>query len=279
MLEWLILTVIGTLLLIATREDIKTREVPDYISYLIIGIGIVYRINQFLTTKNFHNLLLNSVMLIGGASFGLIMYKFKQWGGADTKILIGLSLIFGGEGKIPRFVLYFINFIWIGAIYGISSSILLAVMHYNKMKDWIKKDYKKNKTLYLLGLGIILGSALTIKTNIIIFVLAESTGIIILLTQLMKGVNSLMIKKISVEKLTEGDWIKHVVEHEGEIIFNPKKHIAITKEQIRKLKNTKIRNVKIMEGIPFLPAITISYITTVLNPMIFLNLLQKIILL
>ena len=74
-----------------------------------------------------------------------------------------------------------------------------------------------------------------------------------------------MIKKVSVDKLTEGDWIVDDVKVGGKVICGPK-DLGISKEQIIELKKLaedgKIKQVVIKEGIPFVPSFFMSFIVT-----------------
>ena len=76
-----------------------------------------------------------------------------------------------------------------------------------------------------------------------------------------------MIKKIPIEKLTEGDWIVKDVMVDNKRICGPK-DLGIEKKQIAQLiklkQKGKIQNIVIKEGIPFVPSFLIAYIATLL---------------
>jgi len=80
---------------------------------------------------------------------------------------------------------------------------------------------------------------------------------------------NIMIKKIPVNKLTEGDWIIKNIYFRGKLIYN-KNNPGITISDIKLLKKYKIRNVLIKEGMPFIPSFLISLIVS----LIFGNLLM-----
>jgi hypothetical protein len=79
--------------------------------------------------------------------------------------------------------------------------------------------------------------------------------------------NSLMIKQIDVEKLTEGDWIYRDVTIGGKYICGPK-DLGIEKSQIAVLiklkKKGKIQKVMVKEGIPFVPGLFLAFLVTIL---------------
>src|SRR3989338_10377172 len=91
-------TILGMLtvivLVFAAFTDLKNREVPDWLSYsfifAIIGISSIFSLEQGFTT-------LWSGLLGMGIFFlpALLLYKTNQWGGADSKLLLGLGGVLG----------------------------------------------------------------------------------------------------------------------------------------------------------------------------------------
>ena len=63
-----------------------------------------------------------------------------------------------------------------------------------------------------------------------------------------------MTYKIKIRELTEGDWILHDVFHNKNKIYS-KNSPGVTKKQIELFKKYKIKEVIVREGIPFVPAI------------------------
>ena len=72
-----------------------------------------------------------------------------------------------------------------------------------------------------------------------------------------------MYKYISVDKLTEGDWVAEDIIVKGKLICS-KKDLELTKEQISKLRKLKIKNVFVKEGIPFVPSFLIGLLITLI---------------
>ena len=88
-------------LIVASITDFKIREVPDWLSYSFIFIAIL--INIIISViKSDYWFILNS---LAGALFafllGLILFYSGQWGGGDSKIMIGLFTLVGFN--IPNF--------------------------------------------------------------------------------------------------------------------------------------------------------------------------------
>lgn len=91
MIEYLVLTLIFLYFIIASFEDIKKREVYDYINFSLSFFLIIISI--------FHSILINSIDPIKYVGFGLLigfslgsaLYYLGIWGGGDAKFLIGFS--------------------------------------------------------------------------------------------------------------------------------------------------------------------------------------------
>ena len=69
---------------IAMLFDIKTKEVPDWLSYSLIIISLGIEGIYSLFTKNYWIIIYG---LIGASIcflFGCLMYYTKQWGGGDS---------------------------------------------------------------------------------------------------------------------------------------------------------------------------------------------------
>lgn len=278
----LILTFITLIWLIfASFSDIKSREVPDWISYSLIIIGSVYYIIYSIYEEDASLLISPIIGFLICLGLGTLMYYSKQWGGGDAKLLMGLGIVLGEYPKsllmflspnlidLPLIVIFIINVLIVGALYGIFWSLYLALKNYTLFS----KEFKKERSIsrkyriiaIVLSLTIILISFL-IDTEL--RYLFASLGIIIFimvyLSLLIKSVEKVcMFKKIPVEKLTEGDWIIGNIKINKSKIYIPK-NTGVSLEDISLLKKYygKSKLVSIKEGIPFIPSLLIAYIVT-----------------
>ncbi len=255
-------------LLITSIIDIKTREVPDGFSFSLMGIGITYNLMLSLILFDSAPIVASLISFIIFFGIGYLLYSLNVWGGGDTKILGGLALLFGFTGYQSFIVAFFINIFLIGAFYGLLISVGYAIKFRKKLK------YEKIKHINLIlssSLIIILISYFLIGDfeimllfNLLILCMVFS----IYLTNFMKTVQKSMLeKKVTISKLTEGDWIVDDIIVDGKKIAL-KKENGLTIKQISKLKNLcdqkKIKKVLIKEGLPFLPCFLISLIMTYL---------------
>ena len=276
-----------TALFIGSITDLKTREVPDWVNYglIISGVGLNLLFSAVYSNSSF---VINSIIgLLIFFGIAYIMFYAGQWGGGDSKILMGLGAMIGIDVSYisSQFLLgFFINALFIGAIYGLFWSIFLVFK--NKQKFWkefnkilLQKNAVKAKKIMLLVLALLLIFLFIIKLYHI-KILMLSLAFIILTTFYLwifvKAIEkSAMHKLVEPSKLTEGDWIVKDVYVNGNYITGPK-DLGIGKKQIRKLvelyNKGKVRKILIKEGIPFVPSFLIAFILTLLygNPLMWL---------
>src|SRR3989338_1827332 len=142
----LILTSIA--LIIASVFDIKTREVPDLLNYSLIFVGIGLRAAYSAVTFDWSFLLAGLAGLGVFFALALILFYAGQWGGGDSKLLMGMGAMFGIDIKLNVFsdsfnalntvadsfiITFFVNILAVGAVYGLIWSIVLAIRNRKKL--------------------------------------------------------------------------------------------------------------------------------------------------
>ena len=224
-------------LIVASITDFKIREVPDWLSYSFIFIAILANIIISII-KNDYWYILNS---LAGALFafllGLVLFYSGQWGGGDSKVMIGLftligfniqsfySLITGNLSIIPYLLsstwfLLIINIALVGVIYGLIFSIFLATKNKKLFLSIIKKtlDNRRIKVLrktvltisgliVLIALATFFFSSSELYTSIYIAVMAILLLVLFYGWLFAKAIDKgYMYKKIRANKITIGDW-------------------------------------------------------------------------
>src|SRR3989338_201636 len=79
----------------ASYTDFKTREVPDWLNFSLVASGIGINLIFSLVFLDF-SYIANS--LLGFGLFfllGMLMFYTGQWGGGDSKMLMGLGALLG----------------------------------------------------------------------------------------------------------------------------------------------------------------------------------------
>lgn len=259
-------------LLIGTITDLKTREVPDFLNFSLIASGIFLAIIASLLDASFTPLLHALLGLAIGTIIGYIMFYTGQWGGGDSKMIMGLGALIGmplfsSISTIPTLPIFVLNIILVGAVYGLAWVLYNAIRHYKKLLKEIKNQLPKKRTIYIIIatiLFILLISYFTFHTYIFILILSSLFILIIFLCiwTLTKFVEKYcMLKQLPITKITPGDWVMEKITHKGKTIID-KDNLGITPEQIAALKQTKLTHVLVKEGIPFVPSFLIAYLIT-----------------
>ena len=284
-------------LVIGTITDFKKREVPDWLSYGMISTGIGLSILFSIIYGDywfFVNSLVGFLVFLGIA---LLMFYTGQWGGGDSKVLMGMGALIGLDarvlkipllvnnrvyditqiGNIPNFLIaFFINMLFAGAAYGLLWSVFLIFKHrkgfYKEFKRVMGRiEYTRTRNCLLAPLGIALILFLFKRDNLIVSLALSSFAFLFVLFYMFACVKAVektcMIKSVKPGELTEGDWIVKDIKYKGRYICGPK-DLGIEKKQIRELlklyRQNKIKNVLVKEGIPFVPSFLIAYIITLI---------------
>lgn len=275
----LILMTIGLIgLIIASISDLKTKEVPDWLNYSLIICGITLRLLYSLINKEWS--FFNYGLIGFGSMFvvGNLMYYTKQWGGGDAKLLMALGAIFATPPKFinlqlnsfPFLLILFVNIMVAGAIYGIIYSIGLAIKHKKEFVKEFKKQIKtkRRKIRWSLLVAIILFISSFLINNfairMLLYLLIIFTTSYPYIWLFVKSVeDTCMYRYISPKNLTEGDWIAEPIIINKKEIWGPK-NLGIEKEQINKIINAKIKEVRIKEGIAFVPSFLLGTLISLL---------------
>lgn len=248
-------------------SDVKTREVPDILSVGSIFLGFVSVITAFIIVKDWRMFFDYILGFIVALSFALIMYHTRQWGGGDTKLLIGFGILFGLTKNNYFFLNLILLIMIIGAIYGINWTLFISLKSIQPVLNEFKrvlhqpffKGFRKYSVFFILLLLIIM-IFVEIRFKIFFALTIFFYYLVLLMFVYIKAVEKVvLIKKIPIKDVTEGDWIAEAVIVNKKIICGPKDK-GITNSQIALLKKSNIKTIKVKYGIPFVPVFLISFL-------------------
>lgn len=273
----LIYAIVLLALLIGSYTDLKTREVPDWLNYSLIGAGLGINALTSITATDWSYILLSAAGLLLCVGIAFLMFYAGQWGGGDSKMLMGIGALLGLNLMLkPPFIAqnmlvsFFVNLALVGFFYALLWSSLLALKNRKRFLRQLKKDTKRvvmaRRAMLLAAIIILpalfLTSDFLIRLALIALVVLSFTTFYTWL--FIKAVEkSSMYKLVAPEKLTEGDWIAKEVKIGRRYVCGPK-DLGIEKKQIQQLiklkKNGKIEKVLVKEGIPFVPSFLIAFV-------------------
>jgi len=266
MYEVTLLLILGFVYLaIASIQDIKKREVANWLSFSLIIFALAYRIfySAFMNDWNFLVMGIIGLVIFVGLGFGLYYGRF--FAGGDAKLIMGIGLVITVYSTWQENTISIITFIALmllsGAVYGGIFSLALAL----KSKNNFKKEFSKlaKEKWGLIQLTIFLG----IISLIVVFLTKEWSFLLLPVLIFIlpwiyiyaKSVDEgCMIFQTPIEELTEGDWLYKDVELSKEKI--KANWEGLSKEEIELIKKSKIKTVLVRRGIPFVPAIFIAFI-------------------
>ena len=251
----------------ATVQDLRTREISNWLNFSLIAFVLAYRGFYSVMNKDLMFFVYGFLGILFFVVLAHIFYYGKVFAGGDAKLLMGLGgvlpyesflgLLFMGIGFI--FLLFFS-----GAIYTLIYSVFLVGKHKKNFGKEFKKEFgKSGKWFYML---IILGVVLEVFNYFYGFAFYGAFLIILIVFPLIfmyvKAVEkSCMIKMVSPGKLTIGDWLEKDVKI-GRRTIKKSVH-GLNQKDINLLKK-RGRRVLIKEGVPFTPAFLIALVLFIL---------------
>ena len=275
--------IVVAFLIAASVSDLKKREVPNWVNYGLVVIGVSFGLLQSVIAADWHFLVFSIAGLFSALALAALMFYTGQWGGGDSKLLIGLGAVLGLPfaaaspfvdigGPLPL-LSFLVNLVVVSLFYAIAWGAVLAFRSRKRFGIELNRQLKSYSLFRRLLLAL---SAVSLVMALAINDIVVRVGIISVLTTLFFGLylsilakaveKSCMLKQLNPLKLTEGDWIAKDVIISGKRICGPK-DLGIEKSQIRQLvslyRRKKVRTVLVKEGIPFAPSFLIAYLITV----------------
>ena len=275
------------MLIISSITDIRTREVPDFMNFIFISLGLGYHLFESLIYWTWLPIAESVLGLLVFLGLAYAMFYTGQWGGGDSKLLMGFGAVLGIPLAIPitntfsywlsnpPFIIVFVIMTFlVGAIYGLVWVLFHIIKNKKKTFKRMGELLKEKQSVFakkivlvisiLLFIGIIVFPAFQLKVFFALCAILIWSSLY--LSVLIKAVEEIcMTKKIPISKLTVGDWVVDEVNVNGERICGPD-DLGIEKEQIEELKILsgmgKLKKITIREGIPFVPSFLMGFILT-----------------
>ena len=264
LIDILLISITLIVLLISSYTDIKTREVPDWLSYAFltttVGIRLIFSVEYGY-----------SILLSGILGFLIcfllahLLYYTRQWGGGDSKILMGMGASIGITYPFTpasfHLLLFFIFLLFVGAIYGLIWMCILAFRNSTLFLKTFKQKLNLHKHIHYLILSLTL---LSLIISLFSPLFWPFVILILLFFYLLLAVSCIEEHFFHIQKpilhLTEGDWLAQTITISNRTLFQPKTLEKSDLIALQKLHSqNKLSAILIKEGIPFLPSFLFAY--------------------
>jgi Flp pilus assembly protein protease CpaA len=271
MVETLILISAFIYLILASINDIKYRFVHDYPSYSFGLLFLILRIILAFELNNFTILLEMLYYAIPTLLISLVLYKLGAWGGGDLKLLTALSIgiySFSTDTYLSFYLNFLMNTMIMGLVFSLLWSLILIFKNIKKVSKKITKtDLFIIVIFFLIGFYFIFQSTLFKIFSVLLFLIP--------LTYLTKKVEyDIQVIDKKVKDLEEGDWIIKDIKVGRKLII--KKPTGLSKQDIKVLQNSRLRKIKIKDGIPFVPSFLLALIATIIYDNLIFSLITNI---
>ena len=250
-------------LLAASYSDIKTREVPNWLSYgLIFSAFAIRAIFSFELGWEF---LASGVLgFMACLVFAYLFYYTHQWGGGDSKLLMGMGAVIGITYSFNNssfdLLWFFLALLFLGALYGLIWMAVIAIKKKKAFKETFSLYLKNFKTLQYVLIGVTAFFIILTIFYIHFWVFIIFPLLMFYLFLFVSSVEkSCFVVRVNPLKLVEGDWLAEPLEIEGKKF---KKTLTLKNvEALHHLyRKKKIHSVLVKEGIPFVPSFLFAYV-------------------
>lgn len=269
MIEQLIIISTIIYLLMTSINDIKHRFVHDYTSYSFGLLFFVLRILLWIETGDIFQFINIFIYVIPVLIISIILYKIGWWGGGDSKLITALAI---GIPFLSTDNLFFLNFsintLIGGLLFGLIYSFVLALKKYKKVSKVLTKlDLTIILVLSLISVVMFFNNVLYKLFSLLLFTLP--------LTYLIRKVEPVIqIIDKKVKNLEPGDWIVEDIKIGRKKVL--KKPTGLSKEDIQMLQKTKLKYIKIKDGLPFVPSFLIGFFMTLLYGNVLLTIMKHL---
>lgn len=245
----------------AIFQDLRKREIANWINFSLIAFGLFYRLTYFVYNNDFLFFLSGLAGLGIFILIGNLFYYTNLFGGGDAKLLMayGVLLPFSNfselflSGSIFIFLLLFGGFLW-----SLLYSIYISLSQLNQFKRAFNAISCKNDILIKISIGFsfILFFCSFLLGKMFLFILGLLGIFLLFLLLYVKGVDILLYRKISVNDLMVGDIIMN---YNKKSKFYEKSGKTVLNDNILNRIKKNTNNVVIKDGVPFAPAFLISF--------------------
>jgi len=250
-------------MIFAVIQDLKTREVSNWLNFslIVFALGFRFFYSLFSSPLNFNFFYSGLIGLGVFFVLGNMFYYSRVFGGGDAKLLISLGTILpfslNFKENLWIFGWFMLIFLFVGSVYGLCWSVYLAVKNSKKFKKEFLKLIKENKLIVIVSSLIGMIIAIFGVIDLMFFLLGIFIILISYLYFFAKSIDGCcMTIDVSSKRLREGDLLFKDLKFGKKIIKSDWEGLSL---KDIKFISKHFKNVKIKQGIPFVPVFLISF--------------------
>ena len=260
----LLLAVALVYIVFAVVQDLKSREIANWLNFSLVIFAIGIRFFYSLFSNDFSLLYQGLIGLGIFFVLGNILYYSRMFAGGDAKLMMALGSVLPVYpdlmSNVKIFILFFFVFMFIGAIYGLIQGFYLSFKNWKNFKREFSVQLRSKKKLtyllFSLGFIVIVFTFFFLDSIFLLF------GILFLIIPYLfiyfKAVEqACMIKPVKTSILSEGDLLCANIKVGRKMI--KARWDGLTKEEIKEIRK-KYKKIMIKEGVPFSPVFLISFV-------------------
>jgi len=249
----------------AVLQDLKRREVDNLWNFSLVAFALGYRLAVSIFSDNYWFILNGALGLGIFLILGNLFYYSKLFAGGDAKLIISLGVIlplsYNWLVNLKIFGGFILLFLICGSVYALLWAFCLVFANFKKFKKEFLRQWKNYEKMFLIALFF------SLLWIIFVFILSQNffflIGIIILLFPVLfvfaKSVEECcMVKLISPDKLTEGDWLYEDIVVGGKKIKSTWEGVSSSDLELIKKKCKK--KILVKYGIPFTPSFLFAFV-------------------
>ena len=249
----------------AVLQDLKRREVDNIWNFSLVGFALAYRFAISVFNWDYW-FMVNG--LIGFAIFvviGNIFYYSRIFAGGDAKLLMALGTIlplsYNWIINFKIFGYFTLLFFLGGSIYSLIWALILMFMNWRNFRIEFLKQWNNYRKMFLMSLVfVILWIIFSFIISQISFILI---GLVILLFPILfifaKSIEECcMVKRVSPDKVTEGDWLYEDILVGGKKIKSDWE--GVSKKELELIRKKIKKKILVKYGIPFTPSFLFAFI-------------------
>jgi len=245
-------------IVVASLQDLKRREVDNWLNLFLIVISFSFILYSGFFGGDLDLIFRACFLLVVMYVLAYLFYFGRIFAGGDAKLLFAMAMFFVGSSfylSLLNVGIFLLLLMLSGSVYGLVYSFVLYLRDFRGVNEKMREEFGFwwVKYVFIVGMVIFLAGFF----NWTLFVLGLVIFVFPFLYVFARGLEgTCMVKVVSGKDLTEGDWLESSVKVGKKTVRSSWE--GLSKKDVILLRGQK--EVKIKEGLPFVPAFLIAFL-------------------